>query len=43
MLEDFADGKPDPVCSSLKLQFQEKSCSSIGIDEHAQITMEINL
>lgn len=41
MLEGFADGKPDSVWSSLKLQFQEKSYSSIGIDEHAQITMEM--
>lgn len=32
--------QPDPVGSSLKLQFQEKSYSSIGIDEHAQITMQ---
>lgn len=46
MLEGFADGrgmrrhgKPDTVCSSLKLQFQEKSYSSTSMDEHAQFSM----
>lgn len=46
MLEGFADGrdtmrcgKPDTACSSVKLQFQEKSSSSTGIDEHAQFSI----
>lgn len=46
MVEGFADGrgmmrcgKPVTVCSSLKLQFQEKSWSSISMDEHAQFNM----